>query len=272
MRFVQAAKHGGGQTSVSRIVIHATVSPCVEGGAKAVARYFQSSSAGGSAHYIVDPGEVVAAVRETTVAYHAPPNTGSIGVELCDPQKGPASRWADDDHQEMLRRAAVLVRQVAARWDVPLRRLSVAEVRAGKRGICGHVDVSAAFKQTDHSDPGSSFPWDEFMAMVRGDEAKPIKVVVRDGVALWPGRVLQVEDPMLHGEDVEAWQERLVRRGWRLDVDGWYGPQSRTVCRSWQRAVGLPVTGVVDRTTWESTWAWKPPAEPEPTPEEPAAP
>src|SRR5690349_19390522 len=114
MKYVQAAKHGSSQNKVNRIVIHATVSPCVRGGATAVARYFQSAGAGGSAHYVVDPGEVVSCVKETVVAYHAPPNTGSIGIELCDPQKGPDSRWDDEDHQEMLRLAADLVRRVAA--------------------------------------------------------------------------------------------------------------------------------------------------------------
>ncbi|MEV4096983.1 peptidoglycan recognition protein family protein [Streptosporangium saharense] len=123
----------------------------------------------------------------------------------------------------------------------------------------------------------TSCPGDRLYAWVRAGarrpdapEEKPIKVVVRDGIALWPGRVLEVRDPMMRGEDVEAWQERLARRGWRIDVDGWYGPRSRTVCRSWQRAVGLPVTGVVDRTTWESAWSWRPPVASEP--EEPAAP
>ena len=173
MKFVQAAKHGGTQTRVIRIVIHGTVSPCERGGAKNVARYFQSSSAGGSAHYVVDPGETVACLKETVVAWHAPPNTGSIGVELCDPQKGSSSRWRDDNHEAMLKRAAALVRQIAARWNIPLRRLTVAEVKAGKHGICGHVDVSKAFSQTDHTDPGSGFPWDHFMALVRDGDSAP---------------------------------------------------------------------------------------------------
>ncbi|WP_326828669.1 N-acetylmuramoyl-L-alanine amidase [Streptosporangium sp. NBC_01810] len=88
---------------------------------------------------------------------------------------------------------------------------------------------------------------------------KPIKVVVRDGVALWPGRLLELRDPMMRGADVEAWQARLAKRGWTIDVDGWYGPQSRGVCRAWQRAVGLPDTGRVDEATWESAWSWTPP-------------
>jgi hypothetical protein len=108
----------------------------------------------------------VQCVKETTIAYHAPPNTGSIGIELCDPQTGPSSRWGDAGHEAMLRLAARLVREVAARWKVPLKRLTVADLKTGKHGICGHVDVSNAWHQSDHSDPGSGFPWDHFMTLV----------------------------------------------------------------------------------------------------------
>ena len=162
----------GTQTAVNRIVIHATVSPCVKGGARNVAKYFQSADAGGSAHYVVDPGEIIRCYAETTVTWHAPPNTGSIGIELCDPQKGTAARWADADHEAMLRLAAKLVREVAARWNVPLKRLSVADLKAGKRGICGHVDVANAWHKTDHGDPdiAGPFPWTHFMQLVTQEE------------------------------------------------------------------------------------------------------
>lgn len=170
--YIAALKHGGAQTAISRIVIHATVSPCIKGGARNVARYFQSDDAGGSAHYVVDPSEIVCCVRDNVVAYHAPPNTGSIGVELCDPQKGTADRWQDAAHEAMLRRAADLVRDLAAKHDVPLKRLSVADLKAGKRGICGHVDISNAFGRTDHGDPdmGGKFPWTHFMQLINEEE------------------------------------------------------------------------------------------------------
>lgn len=262
MKYVQAAKHGGSQSRVDRIVIHGTVSPCVRGGARSVARYFQSRAAGGSAHYIVDPGEIIACLREGIIGYHAPPNTGSIGVELCDPQKGSSSRWRDDNHEAMLELAARLVRQIAARWNVPLRRLTVAEVKAGKRGICGHVDISKAFGQTDHVDPGSAFPWDHFMDLVDGVEREePVKVVYKGGIPTWPGRVLKLADPMMSGEDVKVWQSKLKLRGWDIGVDGVFGKQSNAVCAGFQEATGLASSGKVDRATWEMTWAWKPPAE-----------
>jgi len=209
VKTIQAAKHGGTQTHVTRIVIHGTVSPCVRGGAVNVARYFQTPAAGGSAHYVVDPGEVVRCLAETTVAYHAPPNTGSIGVELCDPQQGPASRWADDNHEAMLRLAAALVRDIAARWDVPLRRLTVAEVRAGARGICGHVDVSRAFGQSDHTDPGTGFPWAHFMQLVTGEDDMPSAKEIADAVY----------DRFTHTvpEDVWAAREGILTAGQKID-------------------------------------------------------
>lgn len=173
--YLPTTYHGGSQTSVTRIVIHATVSPCMKGGARNVARYFQSPGTGGSAHYVVDPAEIVQCVKEGTVAYHAPPNANSIGIELCDPQAGAAARWGDPAHEAMLVRAAGLVREVAGRWGVPLTKLTAAQLKAGHHGICGHADVSAAWHETDHVDPGEHgpFPWAHFMQLITGAPKPP---------------------------------------------------------------------------------------------------
>lgn len=144
------------------------MSPCKNGGARSIANYFATHRTG-SAHYVVDPGEIVQCVREGTIAYHAPPNTGSIGIELCDPQSGSATRWADGNHTAMLQRAAKLVVEIAKRHKVPLTRIGPSDLRAGKHGICGHVDVSYAWHQTDHGDPmeAGPFPWSRFMEMIK---------------------------------------------------------------------------------------------------------
>jgi peptidoglycan hydrolase-like protein with peptidoglycan-binding domain len=97
------------------------------------------------------------------------------------------------------------------------------------------------------------------MALVRGEAN--IEVVFVDGVPRWPGRTLLIASPMMRGADVKAWQAKLKQRGWTIDVDGVFGPQSRGVCRGYQKATGLPATGQVDRATWDMTWSWKPPAE-----------
>lgn len=158
---------------IHRVVIHATVSPCVEGGARAVAAYFRETvTRPSSAHYVVDPGERVQVVFDSVVAYHAPPNQHSIGVELCDPQAGKATRWFDTPHQQMLKRAAKLVARLCLAYGVPIRKLDVEALRAGAHGVCGHVDVSNAFRQTSHTDPGDGFPWPQFMEQVRAAAAR----------------------------------------------------------------------------------------------------
>jgi N-acetyl-anhydromuramyl-L-alanine amidase AmpD len=162
---------GTGNKPINRVVVHCTVSPCQPGGARNIAAYFRGTTAGGSAHYVVDPTESVQCVFDSYIAYHAPPNSHSLGVELCDPMTGPDTRWADANHQSMLKRTAVLVAQLCLAYGVPITRLSVSELQAGKRGICGHVDVSQAWKQSTHWDPGPGFPWDQFMTYVRAAAA-----------------------------------------------------------------------------------------------------
>lgn len=163
----------GQNKPIRRIVIHCTVSPCVEGGAERIAAYFRSQGAGGSAHYVVDPGKVVQSAYDSVIAWHAPPNKGSLGVELCDPmpthggREVQLDRWADEAHQRMLRRAERLVARLCLAYDVPIKRLFAEDLLSGALGIPGHVDVSRAFEQSSHWDPGAGFPWPEFMRGVR---------------------------------------------------------------------------------------------------------
>ncbi|MFI9272333.1 N-acetylmuramoyl-L-alanine amidase [Kitasatospora sp. NPDC052896] len=76
----------------------------------------------------------------------------------------------------------------------------------------------------------------------------------------WPGEYLRLENPMLHDDNVRAWQQRMRDRGWALTVDGWYGERSRSICERFQRdstANGWPLTadGVVGPDTWHAAWA-----------------
>lgn len=176
--FIAARWHGGPQVPRLRIVIHGTVSPCVRGGARNVARFFATENNKTSATYVVDPGEVIQCVGDHTVAYHAPPNQDTIGVELCDPQTGPGTRWGDRPHRQMLARGAELVAQLALAYGFPITKVTAAQLRGGRHGICGHADVSAAWHETTHTDPGPDFPWTHFVAAVHAAAdvmAKPKK-------------------------------------------------------------------------------------------------
>lgn len=170
--FIAARWFGGAQVP-KRIVIHGTVTPCANGWARKVANFFANGTNKTSAHYTVDPGEVIQSVGDHKVAFHCGRNQDTIGVELCDPQTGPGSRWGDASHRLMLMRAATLVAELCLAYDIPANRLPIEQIRAGQRGIYSHNDSRLAFPgSTSHVDPGPDFPWPMFISAVRNEIAR----------------------------------------------------------------------------------------------------
>jgi N-acetylmuramoyl-L-alanine amidase len=164
----------GDNANPTRVVIHAT-SPNVgyprasaAGLALGTARYFASAAAGGSAHYIVDVAGEQHCVPDDTIAYHAPPNGRSIGIEICAESFYSRTQWLSPQVWPAVVRAASRTAELCARFRIPAVRVGPAQLRAGARGVTGHIDISNAFGQTSHTDPGPSFPWNEFMAAVTG--------------------------------------------------------------------------------------------------------
>ncbi|TDD94173.1 peptidoglycan-binding protein [Actinomadura rubrisoli] len=58
----------------------------------------------------------------------------------------------------------------------------------------------------------------------------------------------------MHGDDVRTWQTQMRKRGWRVNVDGAYGPSSESVCRAFQEEKGLGADGIVGPATWRAAW------------------
>lgn len=167
-----AAHYGAARNKpIKRIVIHGTVSKCKPGMAQIIARYFRITDRYASAHYVVDPREVLQVVWDSFIAYHAPPNSNSLGIELCDEVEGKVERWAEEYHRRTLRKAARLTAELCLAYGIPTRKIGPIGLRLGRRGICGHDDVSKAWGQTDHWDPGA-FPWDLFITMVKFEAEK----------------------------------------------------------------------------------------------------
>lgn len=52
------------------------------------------------------------------------------------------------------------------RYGIPARVLTADQVRAGQRGICGHNEVSHAWHEVSHTDPGPGFPYDDLLARI----------------------------------------------------------------------------------------------------------
>lgn len=167
--FLQARHYGNyNNLPVDRVVIHYMGSSEKKDTAENVAQYFHTMSDGrvASAHYCVDVDSIVQCVYEKNIAYHAPPNTHSIGIEHAGTEQT-KEQWADAYSQTMLKLSAKLCADICKRHDIPIVKLTVDDLKAGKRGICGHVDVSNAFHKSDHTDPGVAFPWVQYLGWVK---------------------------------------------------------------------------------------------------------
>lgn len=172
--FIPARNRGGSQTPKA-IVLHGTVSSDNAGTARQIATWWNGpTSPVSSAHYTVDPKEVIQSVGDHTVAFHCGFNQDSIAVEFCDEQQGPANRWQDADSQAILHRAARLVAELMLAYKIKLVRPTTAALkRKGPHGVYGHNDSRLAFGGTTHTDP-KDFPWEQFFGFVRL-EVKRIK-------------------------------------------------------------------------------------------------
>lgn len=116
---------------------------------------------GASYHYVTDTDRVLPAAPDNVVAYAAA-GANHDGIHICIPGKAGQTRdqWTDDTSIGYLVQLAQVMRDVADRYDIPLDRLSVADILEGRAGYCGHVDISNAYKRSTHTDPGVQFPWD----------------------------------------------------------------------------------------------------------------
>jgi N-acetyl-anhydromuramyl-L-alanine amidase AmpD len=51
-----------------------------------------------------------------------------------------------------------------------------------------------------------------------------------------------------------TWQRQMKARGWRISVDGFYGPQTEGVARAFQKEKGLAQDGKIGINTWSAAW------------------
>jgi N-acetylmuramoyl-L-alanine amidase len=152
------------------IVLHATDGHEGPDKAEDVARMFAGVLAKPrSCHFVADSDSLVQCVPAMLTAWHCG-HTGNMrceGLELCGFARQTPAEWLDALSLPMLNLAA---RHVAERC----RALSIAPVfvdraglRQGLRGITTHAEVSLAWQESTHTDPGRGFPLRAFIDAVR---------------------------------------------------------------------------------------------------------
>jgi len=110
---------------------------------------------------------------------------------------------------------------------------------------------------TEYAAPVQWAPW--LQRGLGGKHRRPRRSVVQmiKGMPPFPRRTLKYRGPgmpLMHGMDVERWQRQMCRKGYTLNVDGWFGPRSSKVARSLQERAGLAADGEIDAWTWAATW------------------
>lgn len=157
------------QADVRVLVIHTAECGQSPGSAVALAKWAAGPKAPrASWHYAVtcgsEAGAIVQSVPEACVAWAAPgANSSGLQIELCGHASDAPELWLEGKGREVLENGARLAGRICKRWGIPLVKLSVDELKAGKRGVIGHDTATVAFRKSTHTDPGKTFPWAEFM-------------------------------------------------------------------------------------------------------------
>ncbi|MFI6447797.1 N-acetylmuramoyl-L-alanine amidase [Kitasatospora sp. NPDC050543] len=95
-----------------------------------------------------------------------------------------------------------------------------------------------------------------------GAEPAPVPPSGPSAAPPFPGRILRLAEPMLHGSDVQTAQTRLIERTWNVGpdgADGWYGEHTRSTVVAFQQdstANGWPLDddGEIGPLTWAALW------------------
>lgn len=157
---------------ITQIVVHCTESQKRKGLLRNIVNWMRGKNAPhASAHVFVDNTISMRSVDDVDIAWHCgvwQVNRRSLAVELTGSASQTRAQWLDAFSQGVLDKAAAQIATWCTQYGIPVTRLSPPSVRAGVKGIFGHVDVTNAFSVPGgHTDPGANFPWDELLRRIK---------------------------------------------------------------------------------------------------------
>jgi hypothetical protein len=167
-----------GSAPVRLVVVHTA-----EGArtVESLGAWFQKATTQASSHAGIDDNRIETFVDYRRAAWTVRSgNTISDNVELCGFAAWSRNEWLNN-HPTMLRLTAQWIRERCLARGIPIRKLTPAEVAAGKAGVIGHVDWTQGMKDGSHTDPGPGFPWDHVIALAAGTETATTTTPLPEG-------------------------------------------------------------------------------------------
>jgi N-acetyl-anhydromuramyl-L-alanine amidase AmpD len=247
---------------IDLLVVHTMESPEKPSAAEDVAKWFAGRSAPqASAHYCIDNNSIVRCVDDADVAWHAPGvNHNGIGLEHAGRAAQALKDWGDAYSVAELVLSARLSAALCRAYRIPVVYLRAPDLVAGRRGITSHREASAAFRLSDHTDPGLYFPIDFYLSTIKRELAL--------GEQPAPAPPLKPPPPTLRLGS-KGWQVKQLQRllnfepsGHDVNVDGTFSRAVEAEVKAFQKAAGLRPDGVVGPNTWHALWVaryrWRP--------------
>lgn len=178
-----------------------------------------------SYHAIADTDKVILTVPDGGWAYAAGGGNRQF-LHICIPGRVAQSReqWLDATSRAYIRQVAEYIVTKGMQYAIPMHKLSVSEMQAGKRGYAGHREVSHAYKQSNHIDPyatntgSGNFPWDvlaadidELSAPVQPPEPWPVFDPDKGKYSLYPFAGNKRDIEVFISDDVVRYAKGVMR-------------------------------------------------------------
>lgn len=158
---IQARSYRRGRSFKERRAVTLLVAHSAEGArtARDLGAFFHRATTGSSNAGIGQQGDYCTYVNYGDTSFANPPLSEEADtVELCGFARWSRAQWLA--YPKMLETFAHWIAWRCAVRRIPIVKLSVAQLKAGKPGIVDHDDVSDAYHLSDHWDLGAHFPWD----------------------------------------------------------------------------------------------------------------
>lgn len=161
---------------IRHVCIHTNEGPNVANAAGNLASFLtstQNTSNPVSYHVLVDNGQVIRYLPDNQEAWAAL-GCNPIGLHLCLTGYAAQTRieWLNDYPQ--LKLAAKVVSDWCNLHNIPKAKILPGDVADNKPGIIGHLDWTLGKRDGTHTDPGTNFPWDYFIALVKAADTTTI--------------------------------------------------------------------------------------------------